>query len=286
MRDGDIAAVIAVFWAALDDLAVRNGRPPAPRNPAALEELVRHLAATDPTSSIVADDHGRIVAFGMLHARGGDGFLAFLFVLPAWQGHGLGRAVLDACREGAGHPERTATCAEADQPVSTGLYAASGLAPRTPLYLLRGAMSPATLPDLGPGLRARRLAERDVVALDDALLGYQRPMDHAFLSKSGRQGWAMEDARGEVLGYGYAQPSGRLGPVAVADPGLLAGLVGHLARSVVVADGWQVVVPGTSSALPLLLGHGLRIDATPAVYCADHAGPAFDRYLPTSFALL
>jgi GNAT superfamily N-acetyltransferase len=286
VRDDDIARVIDVFWATLDDLAARSGRPPAPRNPVALEGLVRHIAATDPASSIVADDHGRVVAFGMLHARGSDGFLAFLFVLPAWQGRGIGRAILDACRDGAGRPPRLGTCAEADQPVSTGLYAAQGLAPRTPLYLLRGALSPASLPDLPVGLRPRRLVERDVVALDDALLGYQRSADHAFFATSGRLGWAVDDDRGEVVAYGYVQPSGRLGPVGVADPNLLGGLIGHLARSIVIADGWQVVVPGVSRALPLLLAQGLRIDATPAVYCADHEGPAFERYLPTSFALL
>ena len=99
-----------------------------------------------PTSAIVADDGGRVVAFGMLHARSGVGFLAFLFVLPSSQPR-AGRAVVGACRDGAGQPSRLGTCAEADQPVSTGLYAALGLAPRTPLFLLRGAMSPANLPD-------------------------------------------------------------------------------------------------------------------------------------------
>ena len=116
------------------------------------------------------------------------------------------------------------------------------------------------------------------------LLGYQRPADHAFFARSGRQGVAVEDGRGEVVGYGYVQRSGRLGPVAVADPDLMAGPRRSPARSVVVPDGWQAVVPGTSGALPLLLAQGLRIDATPAVYCADHAGPDFERYLPTSFA--
>jgi GNAT superfamily N-acetyltransferase len=286
VRDADIASVVDVFWTALDDLGARNGRPPTPRNPAALEELVRHLAATDPASSIVADDRGRIVAFGIVHTRGEDAFLAFLFVLPTWQGRGLGRSILATCREAAGRPPRWATCAEADQPVSTGLYAMSGLAPRAPLYLLRGAMSPPDLPHLKPGLRPRRLAPDDCVALDGELLGYQRPDDHAFLVRSGRQGWAVEDERGAVVGYGYVQSSGRLGPVAVMDAALLPGLIGHLTRSVVVPDGWQAVVAGTSVALPLLLEHGLRIDATPAIYCADHEAPAFDRYLPMSFALL
>jgi hypothetical protein len=286
VRDADVEGVIDVFWTALDDLAARSGRPPPPRNPRALEELIRHIAATDPASSIVAQERRRIVGFGMLHVRDGVGFLAFLFVLPTWQGRRLGRAILEACREGGGRPSRLATCAEADQPVSTGLYAAQGLAPRLPLYLLRGGLSPSRMPALGHGLRARRLGRDDVVALDAELLGYQRPADHAFCERSGRQGWTLEDASGRVVAYGYVQPSGRLGPVAVADADLAPGFIGHLTRSVSVPDGWQVVVPGTSALLPLLLEQGLRIDATPAVYCADHAGPAFDRYLPMSFALL
>ena len=38
--------------------------------------------------------------------------------------------------------------------------------------------------------------------------------------------------------------------------------------------------------LSYLLGAGMRFEGTPAMYCADHAGPRFDRYLPMSFALL
>jgi GNAT superfamily N-acetyltransferase len=284
-RDGDVASMMEVFWASLDDLAERHGRPRSPRNPAVLDELMRHLATTDPASSLVAEDRGRIVAFGMLHVRGDTGFLAFLFVLPDWQARGLGRRLLDACIDGAGRPPRMGTCAEADQPVSTGMYASMGMAPRTPIYLLRGGMSAHRLPSLREGIRPRGLTPADVVAIDDEVLGYQHPVDHAFLARGGRHGWAFEDGSG-VLGYGYVQPSGRLGPVAAADERLLPGLIGHLTRSVSIPEGWQVVVPGASVALPLLLEHGLRIDGTPAVFCSDHAGPRFERYLPTSFALL
>jgi GNAT superfamily N-acetyltransferase len=284
-RDGDVAQMMELFWTTLDDLAQRRGRPPSPRNPVVLEELMGHFAATDPESSLVADDRGRVVAFGMLHVRGDTGFLAFLFVHPSWQGRGLGRAILDACCDGAGRPSRMGTCAEADQPVATGIYASIGMAPRMPLYLLRGGLSPYRLPSLPDGIRARPLTPTDVVAIDDEVLGYQHPVDHAFLARAGRHGLAFEDAGG-VVGYGYVQSSGRLGPVAAAGAQLLPGLIGHLSRSVTVPEGWQVVVPGTSTALPLLLAHGLRIDGTPAVYCSDHPGPHFERYLPTSFALM
>jgi GNAT superfamily N-acetyltransferase len=285
MGDRDVAGAIDVFWTALDELAARHARPPAPRNAALLEELIRHLASTDPSSSLVADDHGRIVAFGMLHVRDGAGFLAFLFVLPGWQGRGLGHALLDACRTGGGAPSRMGTCAEADQPVSTGMYASLGLAPRMPLYLLRGALSPQRLPELPAGVRPRRMRPGDGAELDEMLLGYRHEADHGFFARTGRVGWVFE-RDGVVAGYGYAQPSGRIGPVAAADPALLPGLVGHLVRGITVADGWQVVVPGASVVLPLLLREGLRIDGTPAVFCADHDGPDFERYVPTSFALL
>ena len=52
-------------------------------------------------------------------------------------------------------------------------------------------------------------------------------------------------------------------------------------------EGRQLVLPGPAiSALQPLLGAGLRIDGSPAVYCSDGPGPAFERYLPMSFALL
>ena len=109
-------------------------------------------------SRYVADDHGRLIAFGIVMRRGTEAFLSFLFVEPAWQGRGIGRAVLEACLAGAGEEvERVSTCAEANQPVSTGLYASLGMAPRTPLYLLRGSLADDALPSMPRGLRARPL---------------------------------------------------------------------------------------------------------------------------------
>ena len=88
-----------------------------------------HLLATAPRSCYVADDHGRVVAFGIISRREQDAFLSFLFVEPSWQGRQLGRSVLHACIDGAGSGiARISTCAEANQPVSTGLYAKLGLA--------------------------------------------------------------------------------------------------------------------------------------------------------------
>ena len=246
-----------------------------------------HLLATDPGSSIVADDHGRIVAFGILMVREGDGFLSFLFVLPEWQGRGVGRAVLTECLHAAGATHRLSTCAEADQLVSTGLYASLGLAPREPIYLLRGEIDDAALPRLPDGLRAGPVVAESVADLDVQLLGYRRPQDHRFWEGGERRGWVYEAEGGRVMGYGYAHHSGRIGPVAAAEAGLLPALLGHLVRSTPVLEGRQIVIGGAAIVtLRALLAAGMRMDGTPAVYCTERPGPCFDRYLPMSFALL
>jgi ribosomal protein S18 acetylase RimI-like enzyme len=282
----DVPALLEVFYRAAEDLDERRGRPVQPRNPTPLDQHFRHLIGTDPDSSVVADDGGRIIAFGIGMVRDGTWFLSFLFVAPEWQGRGVGRAVINASLEGAGVVTARATCAEANQHVASGLYASLGLAPRLPAYVLRGALNGEALPQLGPGVSSRPLVAEDVASLDASLLGYRRPDDHAFWASHGRQAWIFEGG-GELLGYGYAQQSGRVGPVAAVDPKRLPEFIGHLVRSTPVLEGWQFVVPGPAiAALQTLLGAGLRIDGTPAIYCADGPTPGFDRYLPGSFALL
>jgi GNAT superfamily N-acetyltransferase len=284
--------MLDVFMRALEDLDRRRRRPHQPPDPRALELHVRHLLATDPRSCLVADERGRVVAFGVVMVREGEAFLSFLFVLPPWQGRGLGRAIVVACLGEVGPVARLATCAEADQPVSTGLYATLGLTPREPVYLLRGVLDEAVLPPLPPAVRARPIGA-DALAtvgavgdLDRRLLGYRRPQDHAFWVGGGRQGWLFEGPAG-LLGYGYAHPSGRLGPVAAGEPEHLPAMLGHLARSVPVLEGRQAVVPGAAmAALQPLMAAGLRLDGTPAIFCTDRPGPRLDRYLPMSFALL
>ncbi|MGD8684608.1 MAG: GNAT family N-acetyltransferase [Chloroflexota bacterium] len=279
--------MLEVFFHAVEDLDTERGRPLQPRNAAPLESHFSHLLATDPRSCYLAEAHGQAIAFGIVMRRGADAFLSFLFVEPSWQGHQLGRTVLDACLRGAGAGlERTATCAEANQPVSTGLYARLGMAPRVPIYLLRGSLPDEALPELPAGVQCRPLAADRVAVFDRQLLGYERPQDHGWWARE-RQGVCFCDDAGTVLGYGYAHPSGRIGPVAALDPATLPGFVGYLVRLTSVLEGRQLVVPGVAiSALQPLLVAGLRIDGTPAVYCSEGSAPAFERYLPMSFALL
>jgi GNAT superfamily N-acetyltransferase len=279
--------MLEVFFHAVEDLDTRRGQKPQPRNAAPLEMHFAHLLASDPRSCYVAEDRGRVVSFGVVMRRGEVAFLSFLFVEPAWQARGLGRAVFEACIKGTGTGVvRLATCAEANQPVSTGLYAKLGIAPRAPIYLLRGRITELDLPSLPVDLRPGPVSAAAVADLDRALLGYERAGDHAFWARE-RVGAMFLDRDGRVRGYGYAHPSGRVGPVAAADAELLPTLIGYLVRHTPVLEGRQLVVPGPAiGALRPLLSAGMRIDGTPAVYCSQGPPPALERYLPMSFALL
>ncbi len=283
----DTPAMLEVFFRAVEDLDTERGVALQPRNAAPLEMHFGHLLETDPRSCWVAEDRGVVIAFGIVMRRDADAFLSFLFVEPGWQSRKVGRSVLDACLRGAGPGiERVSTCAEANQPVSTGLYAKLGIAPRLPVYLLRGSLPDDALPGPPEGVRRRSIAQVDVNAFDRALVGYQRPQDHAWWSRD-RDGVAFCDQDGTVLGYGYAHRSGRVGPVAAVEAGYLPGFIGDLVRMSDVLEGRQLVVPGPAiAALRPLLGAGMRIDGTPAVYCSEGHGPAFERYIPMSYALL
>ena len=87
----DIPAMLEVFFHAIEDLETKRGQSPQPRNAAPLEMHFGHLLTTDPHSSYVADDHGGVIAFGIVTRRGQDAFLSFLFVEPTWQNRKIGR---------------------------------------------------------------------------------------------------------------------------------------------------------------------------------------------------
>lgn len=301
VRQSDVEACLEVFYTAAEELHSRTGEPVMPRNPAPLERLFHHFVGTDPALSWLAEVDGRAVAFGIAHQREDHWFLGFLFVLPEWQSRGLGRAVLERCLPPASQRDRVrvSVFVEAIQPVSTGLYAGYGMAPRVPVYVLTGAPRPGSLPDLPTGIvptphgQLAGAAGDDgpwlghMAAFDRMLVGYTRPTEHQLWLATGRRGFLYGLSGGDPVAYGYVQDSGRVGPVGVTDPALLPAVLGHLFRSAQPSGAWQVIVPGPAeTAMVPLIRAGFRIDGSPAVYSSSWPGPLFEQYLPMNFALL
>ena len=90
----------------------------------------------------------------------------------------------------------------------------------------------------------------------------------------------------KVVGYGYAQPAGRIGPAVVRDKADLLPLIGALMNEVDAVEDWMVHVPGVAAeSFTALLTAGMKFDGPPIIFCASQQVVDHTRYLPTTFAL-
>lgn len=193
-------------------------------------------------------------------------------------------------------PGLMGTCVDSVQPISTGLYASYGIVPRVPLFTAIGRPRPGALPGLPRDVVATGFEAlpgdyplADAIAtLDRATLGFARPADHRYWAREGRRGVLFRrTGSGDALGYGYAQPSGRLGPVALLDETLYPAVLGVLVARESPPGPFMAIVPGTNHrALVALLRAGLRFEGFPGIVASTRPWPGLDRYLVASFALL
>ena len=191
--------------------------------------------------------------------REGEAFLSFLFVLPPWQGRGLGRAIVVACL--ARGRARSRAWRRARRPTSPSRRAStprSGWRPREPVYLLRGVLDRD-----GPAATAARPCGRapsapDALAavgavgdLDRRPAGLPTAAGPRLLGRpAAGSGWLFEAARMACSATATHTPAAALGPVAAGEPEHLPAMLGHLARSVPVLEGRQAVVPGAADDAP------------------------------------
>ena len=319
-RAAELAECALVWYSAVDDYMARLGRPlPTPYLDPLLA-LLRHLLATDPERFLVAvrsgpagighESRDEIVGFGIAAQRERVWFLSQLYVLPRYQGQGIGRALLtqilpspdsaaDGPSAGAGLVATTTTsglgvlamCTDSAQPVSNALYARFGIVPRVPVFNLVGTPNPAALSRLPAGVEAVAFTRNDptdaIDTIDREILGYAHPADHIYLRVGGRSGFVYRSDGGELLGYGYSSEAGRFGPVAVLDETLMAPILGHLMHAIRPRGATTVWVPGANDrAMVALLRAGLRIEGFPALMCWTRPFGRFESYVPASLALL
>jgi hypothetical protein len=175
-------------------------------------------------------------------------------------------------------------CIGAIQPISAALYAQYGMVPRVPLFMFSGKPN-TTLRALPEGLEIGPVSIDDVAQLDHEVTGVTRPGDHAAWERWDRQRLGLYEA-GRLVGYGYVQSVGRLGPVVVRDAGHLLPFVGALIGRLPDVETWLLNVPGAAAeTFETLLKAGLRLEGPPVIYCATELRIDHSRYLPAGFAL-
>jgi GNAT superfamily N-acetyltransferase len=305
-KPDDLAACGAIWRHALNDYMGRLNLPEIPDDLAAILRLHHHLLATDPEGFLVAeqplgDGGARVVGFASAVRRGAVWFLSMLFVLPESQAVGIGRGLLGRLLPPAGSAA-LATCTDAAQPISNGLYASLGMVPRMPLLRLVGlADRPDELPRLPEGIRVIPFDEIDgagdrisgaalddeIASLDRDAAGFEHPVDHAWVREDGRMGNLYLGPDGGPVGYGYASAAGRVGPIAVRDPALLGPVIGHVVTAVRPRGVFGLWLPGAAEeTIGPLIRAGFRIEGFPGLLCWDRPFADFARYVPISPGLL
>jgi GNAT superfamily N-acetyltransferase len=298
--DRDLPECNRIWREGIDAYLRPMGFPPLPTDNPSLRRLHAHTLATDPSRFVVAERFGgpgrkRIVAFGSAVERGPLWFLSMLFVEPREQARGVGSAILREILPAERDNRVLATCTDSAQPISNGLYASIGIVPRMPLFNLIGRpRDNDAWPAWPHGLTVERVVDHgawqddpEVHALDRSLLGFVHPQDHAFVLDEPRRCFAYRSADGRLAGYGYAGDVGRVGPIAVARPELLAPVLGHLLAAVVPRGASSVWLPGEAGeAIAAAIKAGLRIDGFPILAGWSKPFADFTRYVPTSPGLI
>ncbi len=141
-RLDDLGACAQIWREALNDFLGRLNLPAVPPEVASLTRLHTHVLSTDPERFLVAaridpaSGGERLVGFVAATRRDLVWFLSMLFIRPADQGAGIGRALLEGVMPADDAVLATAT--DTAQPISNALYASCGMVPRIPLLNLVG----------------------------------------------------------------------------------------------------------------------------------------------------
>ncbi|MFL5709180.1 MAG: GNAT family N-acetyltransferase [Chloroflexota bacterium] len=304
-RPEDVAACAAIWRISINDYTSRLGQPEIPMELGPITRLYTHLQISDGDRFLVAErpgEHPEIVAFTAATVRDRLWYLSMLFVLPEFQGSGLGRELLERILPSDADIVR-GVATDSAQPISNALYARYGMVPRMPLLSLTGLpQRPEAFGDLPSGVvplafeeiaggstdgQGHRLLTEAVDQLDAELAGASHPVDHRFLRTESRRGWLYRGPDGSPIGYGYAGEAGRVGPVAVRDSALLGPVLGHLTSAVQPRGAFAMWVPGfAGEAVVTALAAGFRLDPFPVLLCWDRPFADFSRYLPISPGLV
>lgn len=316
--DGDAAhdaalAASFIIKTALRDLSVKQSRAPFEAADDFAARALRHVLASCGGRFFMARDGERPVAFGAAFERGAFSHCAGLFVLPEYQGLGLGRRLFDAAATGlpaaGGVLSLTSSAAN---PVSNGLYARRGVYPQHALLRLSGpigtertsshmAAGPATHPAGRAEAAGDLLAEPLGVAclpelrtIDEVVLEADRTPDHRwFLSQRWHPGWLFR-RRGRAVAYAYlggdgTEGDGSVGPVASLRAGdqeaVLRFVLARLAdRGVARA---AVTVPGPNlAAQGVLWRAGFAFEGATGLWCGSRPFGRLDRYLSAGDCLM
>jgi GNAT superfamily N-acetyltransferase len=286
----DGPAVYDVFVQTTIDLEQRMGLPDADINwldPAFVarywqrrQSLFEHLARTS-DQFWVAEVDGHLVGFARSSVRDGVRELLEFFVRPGFQGQGIGGELLRRAFP-AGGVRRRAIIATREMR-ALARYMKAGVYPRfANYYTFRKPESVEMSTDLEFAPAADTPETLAVLrAVDQAILGFTRDVDHQFLLQDRQAILFQRD--GQVAGYGYFGKG--TGPIALLDaadfPAVLAWAESEAAARGDDEFGMQLPLVNRH-AVDYLLGRGFQLEDFTVFFMSDEPFGRFENYVFTS----
>jgi GNAT superfamily N-acetyltransferase len=247
-----------------------------------------HVARTAAEFWIAEDGDGRPIGYARSVDRDGLFELTEFFVRPGTQSRGLGRELLGRAFP-RGRGELRLIIATTDIR-ALSRYLRADVVARFPVLTFSGPsreLPPADGLEIEPLDIERDLA--DVNAIDAAVLGHRREIDHRWFVEEREAYRYLRDGR--MVGYGYvARPDrGGTGPFAVLDEADLVPVISHAERrrhELGAADTSFEVALHNRTAVTHLLANGYRMDPFMTLVCSSQPFGRFDQYLFCGPALI
>jgi len=268
----DIPQVARVFASAIDDLNRKHGffdvpTPFTPPNPQYAFWLDK-----DPAAFWVAELDRRVVGYAFSFLRGSLWFLADLFILPVFQGRGIGGTLIQKTLGSWGSRRITnrALITPAFNRASVSLYMRFGMLPRQPVYFATASKETVARTFGSERFDVLEVEEVDLTersvqelaVIHRRALGFPPGWHNEFFSEVQNARCLLFTRNGRKEGYAYFRDNGRVGPLVVKSvsffrPALQATL--RLAAEG-EANEFTIFFAGTNrEAVLASMKHGFRI---------------------------
>ena len=183
---GDLPRVAEIFRDAFNDIYKRRGFGPVVTDGSVGAVIADAYRDLDPAGCVVVTVDGEVAGSGFLHVRGRTAGAGPITIAPAYQGFGAGYALMEEiCRRSdAAGVASLRLIQDAFNEVAFALYCRTGFVGRE--VLLRASFRSTRGGRAGAAVR--RAYRGDLARLGEierALLGIDRPQDHALLLRLG-----------------------------------------------------------------------------------------------------
>ena len=280
----DIPSVSEVYWSSILDVYKRHGfgdtSPAHPVNP-----FYEFCLLEEPEGFFVAEEAGQVIGAAFSWARGHIWFLSHLFILPPYQGKGIGGTLLElALQHGitSGATVR-AVITMAFNPASIALYMKAGMYPIQDIYLMRASLkllrNEESLPPLErQEIRSWRSGELD--ALDMEVLDMPRPLHHKYFLGREEASCSVFRVGGRTVAYAYHWRDGRIGPVSAVEDAPYESILEAVIRLAgEQSDSISLMVPGSNTvAMKIALDRGFSV-VMPYVLLSTRPFGSWEHYL-------